>query len=84
MQKDIGAGHLIRRISELPGLEYIVLQGLEGIEMASRRVEEMTRISDDSLLISILAEGGVRSREWSFNDEPVIEAAGQAHERGQQ
>lgn len=75
VQRDLGAGHLIRAISELPGLEYVVLQSYEGIEMASRRVEEMSRIALDSLLLLALKSGHAVSREWTFNDVPVIEAA---------
>lgn len=75
VQSELGAGYLIRAISELPDLEYVVLQGLDGIEMASRRVEEMSRIADDSLLLSALQTGQAVSRTWTFNDQPVIEAA---------
>lgn len=75
VQTDIGAGYLIRNISELPGLEYIVLQAEDGIVLASRRVEEMTRIADDSALSVLVDGGGVISREWEFNEEPIIEAA---------
>jgi PAS domain S-box-containing protein len=75
VQRDVGAGHLLRSISELPGLEYVVLQSRDGIEMASRRVEQMTRIEDDSLLSELLSSGRVVSREWVFNDDPVIEAS---------
>lgn len=75
VQRDLGAGFLIRAISELPGLEYVVLQSLDGIEMASRRVEEMSRIAEDTLLLSALRVGRAVSREWTFNDVPVIEAA---------
>jgi PAS domain S-box-containing protein len=74
-QIDIGAGYLIRNLSELPDLEYIVLQGGEGIVLASRRVEEMSRIADDSALSVLMREGGVISREWDFSDELIIEAA---------
>jgi PAS domain S-box-containing protein len=75
VQEDIGAGYLIRNISDLPGLEYIVLQSTAGIELASRRVEEMSRILEDTLLSAVLQDGAVVSREWIFNDEPIIEAA---------
>jgi len=75
VQSDLGAGYLIRAISELPAIEYVVLQGLDGIEMASRRVEEMSRIAEDSLLLSALRSGAAVSREWTFNDAPIIEAA---------
>lgn len=73
-QVDVGSGYLIRKISEFPELVYAVLQGPEGIVLASLGVEEMNRIEDDSLLSYLLAEGGVASRDWVYNDIRVVEA----------
>jgi len=75
VQIDIGAGYLIRNISELPGLEYIVLQAEDGIVLASRRVEAMSRIEDDPDLNALLESGGVISRDWDFNNVKIVEAA---------
>ena len=75
LQVNVGAGFLLRSISEIPSLEYVVLQELDGIVMASRRVEEMSRIADDSLLTALLASpDGVASRDWRFADLAIIEA----------
>lgn len=74
-QEDVGAGFLIRKISEFPELVYAVLQGPEGIVLASLGVEEMIRIEDDSLLSDLLLNGGVASRDWVYNDIRVVEAS---------
>ncbi len=74
-QEDIGAGYLIRSISDLPGLEYIVLPSPGGIELGSRGVADMSSISGDPELARLLTTGQVFSRRWKFNEEPVIEAA---------
>lgn len=76
LQEDVGAVFLLRNISEIEGLEYVVLQELDGIVMASRRVAQMSRIADDALLSALLSTpDSVASRDWRFTDLAVIEAA---------
>ncbi|HEX7401127.1 MAG TPA: ATP-binding protein [candidate division Zixibacteria bacterium] len=72
-KRDIGIGYLIQRISQESGVEYIVLQSIDGIVLASKKVEKMLKIGQDPFLQSALAEGMAKSRITSFDGRDVLE-----------
>jgi two-component system sensor histidine kinase HydH len=72
-KRDIGIGYLIQRISQESGVEYIVLQSVEGIVLASKKVEKMLKIEEDPFLQSALEEGVAKSRITSFDGKEVLE-----------
>jgi len=72
-KKEIGIGYLIQKISQQSGVDYIVLQSMEGIVLASKKVERMLKIEEDPFLQSAFAEEITRSRIISFEGEEVFE-----------
>jgi two-component system sensor histidine kinase HydH len=72
-KRDIGIGYLIQRISQESGVEYIVLQSIDGIVLASKKVEKMLKIGEDPFLQSALEEGVAKSRITSFDGKDVLE-----------
>ena len=72
-KRDIGIGYLIQRISQESGVEYIVLQSIDGIVLASKKVEKMLKIGQDPFLQSALEEGTAKSRITSFDGKDVLE-----------
>ena len=72
-KKEIGIGYLIQRIGQESGVDYIVLQSMEGIVLASKKVERMLKIEEDIFLQSTLKEETARSRIASFEGEDVLE-----------
>lgn len=72
-KKEIGIGYLIQRIGQESGVDYIVLQSMEGIVLASKKVERMLKIEEDPFLQSTLEEKTARSRIASFEGEDVLE-----------
>jgi two-component system sensor histidine kinase HydH len=72
-KKEIGIGYLIQKISRESGVEYIVLQSLEGIVLASKRVEKMLKIEEDPFLQEALSENEAKSRIAPFEEGEVLE-----------
>ncbi len=72
-KKEIGIGYLIQKISREGGVEYIVLQSMEGIVLASRRVERMLKIEEDPFLQEALSENETKSRIAPFEGGDVLE-----------
>ncbi len=72
-KKEIGIGYLIQKISQESGVDYIVLQSMEGIVLASKKVERMLKIEEDPFLQSALEEETATSRITSFEGEDVLE-----------
>jgi len=72
-KKEIGIGYLIQRIGQESGVDYIVLQSMEGIVLASKKVERMLKIEEDPFLRSTLKEETAKSRIASFEGENVLE-----------
>ncbi len=54
-------------------MEYIVLQSLEGIVLASKKVEKMLKIEEDPFIQSAFAEDAAKSRITSFDEKDVLE-----------
>ncbi|MGB2768837.1 MAG: ATP-binding protein [Candidatus Zixiibacteriota bacterium] len=72
-KKEIGIGYLIQRIGQESGVDYIVLQSMEGIVLASKKVERMLKIEEDPFLQSTLEEETAKSRITFFEGEDVLE-----------
>jgi two-component system sensor histidine kinase HydH len=72
-KKEIGIGYLIQKIGQEGGVEYIVLQSLEGIVLASKKVERMLKIEEDPFIQEAFAEEVAQSRINSFEGEDVLE-----------
>ena len=72
-KKEIGIGYLIQKISQESGVDYIVLQSMEGIVLASKKVERMLKIEEDPFLQGALEEETATSRITSFEGEDVLE-----------
>ena len=72
-KKEIGIGYLIQKISRESGVEYIVLQSMEGIVLASTRVERMLKIEEDPFLQEALSENDAKSRIAPFEGGEVLE-----------
>jgi len=72
-KKEIGIGYLVQKIGQQSGVDYIVLQSMEGIVLASKKVERMLKIQEDPFLLGALKEGVARSRITSFGGEEVLE-----------
>jgi two-component system sensor histidine kinase HydH len=72
-KKEIGIGYLIQKISQESGVEYIVLQSREGIVLASKKVEKMLKIEEDSFLQEALSKNQAQSRIVPFEGGDVLE-----------
>ena len=72
-KEEIGIGYLIQRIGQESGVDYIVLQSMEGIVLASKKVERMLKIEEDPFLGSALEEETAKSRIASFEGKDVLE-----------
>jgi two-component system sensor histidine kinase HydH len=72
-KKDIGIGYLIQKTSQESGVEYIVLQSREGIVLASKKVEKMLKIEEDSFLQEALSKNQAQSRIVPFEGGDVLE-----------
>ena len=72
-KKEIGIGYLIQKISQQSGIDYIVLQSMEGIVLASKKVERVLKIEEDPFIQIALTEGIAKSRITSFEGEDVLE-----------
>ena len=65
--------HLLNQVAQESGVEYIMLQNLEGIIFASKKIASMPRISDDEFLLESLDSDTTRSRVIPFQDREVLE-----------
>jgi two-component system sensor histidine kinase HydH len=72
-KKEIGIGYLIQKTSQESGVEYIVLQSREGIVLASKKVEKMLKIEEDSFLQEALSKNQAQSRIVPFEGGDVLE-----------
>jgi PAS domain S-box-containing protein len=72
-KREIGIGYLIQKISQESGVEYIVLQSMDGIVLASRKVEKMLKIEQDPFLEDALSNPSAKSRITSFDGKEVLE-----------
>jgi PAS domain S-box-containing protein len=69
-----GIGELIQQIAEASEINYIMLQSPEGIVFASRPLEPVLRLVEDSFLVASLEANESATRELIFEGQPVLEA----------
>lgn len=72
-RKQVGIGKLIKDIGDNGGIEYVALQDDNGIVAASRMVDELGTIADDSLLTEAYENGVTLTRISSFSGREVFE-----------
>jgi len=72
-RKKIGIGKTVQDISDNPGIEYIVLQDSLGILAASSSVKEMSSISSDKFLLTVVLSNLTSTRVTYFNNTEVYE-----------
>lgn len=72
-RKQIGIGKLIKDIGDNSGIEYVALQDDQGIVAASRSVDELSAIEDDSLLTNAFDNNTTLTRTAIFLDHEVFE-----------
>ncbi len=75
LRKEIGIGRLIDDVVLSEGVLYIVVQDTAGIIAASRNVRQMTRVSTDPFLLTLLETGKMATRLIEFEGDRVFEAA---------
>lgn len=71
----IGIGYMIRNIGDQPGIEYIFLQGKDGVMMSSRELKPVLAISSDPFLEDVLDSNREESRRLNFEGTDVLEIA---------
>jgi two-component system, NtrC family, sensor histidine kinase HydH len=72
-KREIGIGYLIQKISQESGVEYIVLQSMDGIVLASKKVEKLLKIEQDPFLEDALSNPSAKNRITSFDSKEVLE-----------
>ena len=75
IMQEIGIGYLIQKISGQTGIEYILLQGREGIIFSSRELPPMLKIENDPFLDSLMHADTIGWRIRPFEGENVLEIA---------
>jgi PAS domain S-box-containing protein len=83
LKRDVGIGYLLQRIGGEPRIEYLVLQDEEGIIAATRNIRQMTRLSDDPFLQTVLKTEGQRTRITRFAEERILEIVQPFYFRGE-
>lgn len=72
-KKSIGIGRLMQDISDYQGIDYIVLQDLEGIILASSGITRMQSIESDPFLNAAYTENSKAFRMLKLDDRDVFE-----------
>ncbi len=70
---NLGLSYLLNQVARESGVEYIMLQNLDGIIFASKKVASMPRISDDPFLGEALKSDTTCSRLIIFQDREILE-----------
>lgn len=69
----LSLAYLLNQLSQEAGIEYIMLQNLDGIVFASKQISQTPRIKDDPFLSSVLEADTARSRVIDFQDREILE-----------
>jgi len=69
----LGLYYLLNQVAQESGVAYIMLQNLDGIIFASKKIASMPRISDDEFLVESLTIDTTRSRLLMFQGREVLE-----------
>ncbi len=75
IMQEIGIGYLIRKISDQSGIDYIFLQGREGIVFSSGPLSPTLKIESDPFLEALMQTDTVGWRLHTFDDTEVLEIA---------
>lgn len=71
--RSLSLGYLLNQLSREAGIEYIMLQNLDGIVFASKQISQTERIEDDKFLVSALDADSALSRLIKFEDRDILE-----------
>jgi len=72
-KKSIGIGRLMQDIADYEGIDYIILQDLDGIILASSGITRMQRIESDSFLMTAYTNKARAFRLLQVDDREVFE-----------
>jgi len=72
-RQEFGINKIINQISMNPMVKYLVLQDKKGIIFATPNIHTITRIEDDSTLISVSEQNIEASRIAEFENENILE-----------
>ena len=73
VRRQIGPGRLLQALGQLGSTAYLALQDGRGIHAATPNVEQLSSVSDDTLLAGVLRTGRPASREVVFAGRPTLE-----------
>ncbi len=71
--RKLSLAYLLNQLSQEAGIEYIMLQNLEGIVFASKQISQTDRIEDDPFLTRALDADSVLYRLVDFQDRKALE-----------
>ncbi|MCP4580636.1 MAG: PAS domain-containing protein [candidate division Zixibacteria bacterium] len=71
--RKLSLAYLLNQLSQEAGIEYIMLQNLDGIVFASKQISQTDRIEDDPFLVQVLEADTAASRVIDFQDREVLE-----------
>jgi len=71
--RKLSLAYLLNQLSQEAGIEYIMLQNLDGIVFASKQISQIDRIEDDPFLVDVLQADTAASRVIEFQDREVLE-----------
>lgn len=69
----LSLAYLLNQLSRETGIEYIILQNLEGIVFASKQISQLDRIEDDPFLREALEADTASYRVIEFQDRKILE-----------
>lgn len=72
-RQEFGINKIITQLSMNPTVEYLVLQDKKGIIFATPNIQTITKIEDDSVLVSVYEQHIEMSRITEFEDENILE-----------
>jgi signal transduction histidine kinase len=67
--------NLLNEVGQESGVEYIMLQNLDGIIFASKKIASMPKLAEDPFLVETTKSDTTRSRLMLFQDREVMESA---------
>jgi PAS domain S-box-containing protein len=71
----IGIGYMIQNIGNQPAIDYIFIQGEEGVMMSSRKLEPVLAMSSDTFLQQVFEDDIESHRRLVFEGQEVLEVA---------
>lgn len=75
MQKAIGVGSIVDELLREPEIVYALLQSREGIIFATRNIEAMKPIYEDTFLLKALKSNKIEKRRTLFKGREILELA---------